>query len=58
MGVSIGHSVTIKACAAALVLSLPVAGGIAWADGADGGVADSGKAAAFAAESGGGSLRC
>lgn len=55
MGVSIGHSVTIKACAAALVLSLPAAGGIAWADGADG-VAASGKAAAYAAQSGGGSF--
>ena len=52
MGSSLGRSVTIKACAAALVLSLPVAGGVAWADGADG-VADSGKAAAFAAETGG-----
>ena len=52
MGNSLGCSVTIKACAAALVLSLPVAGGVAWADGADG-VATSGKAAAFAAESGG-----
>ena len=51
MGSSLGRSVTIKACAAALVLSLPVAGGVAWADGADV-VAGSGKAAAFAAETG------
>lgn len=51
MGVSIGHSATIKACAAALVLSLPVAGGAAWADEADG-ITASGKAAAFAAQSG------
>ncbi len=52
MGFSIGRSVSVKACAAALVLSLPAAGGVAWADGAVG-AADSGKAAAFAAETGG-----
>ena len=55
MDSSLGHSVTAKACAAALVLSLPVAGGVAWADEADG-VAASGNAAAFAAQSWGGSF--
>lgn len=54
MGISLGRSATAKACAAALVLSLPVAAGAAWADAAGGAddVASSGKAAAFAAESG------